>query len=196
MTTLRRLCVFCGSSFGTSPAYSEAARQVGESLARRGVGLVYGGGNVGLMGVVADAALAAGGEVIGVIPHSLVAREVGHQGLTDLRVVDTMHERKALMADLSDAFLALPGGIGTLDEWFEIWTWAQLGLHGKPCGLLNVEGYYDPLLAFIDQMVSQGFLRDTHRNMILVDTTLEPLLDRMERYTPPVVEKWIGRRDR
>ncbi|HEX2224649.1 MAG TPA: TIGR00730 family Rossman fold protein [Thermoanaerobaculia bacterium] len=193
---MRRICVFCGSSPGASPAYAEAARELGRLLARRGLGLVYGGGNVGLMGILADAVLAEGGEVIGVIPHSLMAREVGHSGLTELRVVDTMHERKALMADLSDAFIALPGGIGTLDEWFEIWTWAQLGLHPKPCGLLDVQDYYSPLLAFLDHMVRERFLRDTHRAFVLVDTDPTLLLDRMAAHEPPAVEKWIDRADR
>ena len=193
---MRRICVFCGSSPGASPAYAEAARQLGRLLAQRGLGLVYGGGNVGLMGILADAVLAEGGEVTGVIPHSLVAREVGHQALTDLRIVDTMHERKALMADLADGFVALPGGIGTLDEWFEIWTWAQLGLHAKPCGLLNVQGYYSPLLAFLDRMVEERFLRDTHRAFVLVDTDPASLLDRMAAHAPPAVEKWIDRSDR
>jgi uncharacterized protein (TIGR00730 family) len=196
MAPLRRICVFCGSSPGASPAYAEAARHFGQLLARRGLGLVYGGGNVGLMGILADAVLEEGGEVIGVIPHSLVTREVGHRGLTDLRVVDTMHERKALMADLADGFVALPGGIGTLDEWFEIWTWAQLGLHAKPCALLDVADYYSPLLAFLDRMVEERFLRDAHRAFVLVDTDAERLLDRMAAHTPPAVEKWIDRADR
>jgi uncharacterized protein (TIGR00730 family) len=196
MSSMRRICVFCGSSPGASPAYAEAARQLGRLLAQRGLGLVYGGGNVGLMGILADAVLAEGGEVIGVIPHSLMAREVGHSGLTDLRVVGTMHERKALMADLSDGFIALPGGIGTLDEWFEIWTWAQLGLHAKPCGLLDVQNYYSPLLAFLDHMVQERFLRDTHRSFVLVDTDPSLRLDRMAAHNPPAVEKWIDRADR
>lgn len=196
MAPLRRICVFCGSSPGASPAYAEAARQLGRLLAQRGLGLVYGGGNVGLMGILADTVLEEGGEVIGVIPHSLVALEVGHQGLTDLRLVDTMHERKALMADLADGFVALPGGIGTLDEWFEIWTWAQLGLHAKPCGLLDVAGYYSPLLAFLDRMVEERFLREIHRAFVLVDDDSAILLDRMASHTPPAVEKWIDRGDR
>lgn len=193
---MKRVCVFCGSSPGSRPVYGETAARLGRLLAGRGLGLVYGGGSVGLMGIAADAALAAGGEVIGVIPHALVVREVGHTGLSDLRVVDTMHERKALMAELSDGFLALPGGIGTLEEWFEVWTWGQLGLHGKPFGLLNVAGYYDPLLAMLDQMVGERFLRDTHRAMVLVDDDPERLLDRLAAYTPPRVEKWIDRKDR
>lgn len=188
--------MFCGSSPGSRPVYGETAARLGRLLAERGLGLVYGGGSVGLMGIAADAALAAGGEVVGVIPHALVLREVGHTGLTDLRVVGTMHERKALMAELSDGFLALPGGIGTLEEWFEAWTWGQLGLHGKPFGMLNVAGYFDPLLAMLDHMVGERFLRDTHRAMVLVDDDPERLLDRMAAYTPPRVEKWIDRQDR
>ncbi|HEX2643195.1 MAG TPA: TIGR00730 family Rossman fold protein, partial [Thermoanaerobaculia bacterium] len=150
----------------------------------------------GLMGEVADAALAAGGEVIGVIPYALEAREVGHRGLTEMHVVDSMHERKARMADLSDGFLALPGGIGTLEELFEVWTWGQLGLHAKPCALLDVAGYYSPLLAFLDRTVDEGFLRPAHRAVLLVDADPEALLDRMAGFTPPAVEKWIGRGER
>jgi hypothetical protein len=193
---MRRVCVFCGSSHGASPVYAEAARDLGRRLARRGLGLVYGGGKVGLMGEVADAALAAGGEVIGVIPYALEAREVGHRGLTEMHVVDSMHERKARMADLSDGFLALPGGIGTLEELFEVWTWGQLGLHSKPCALLDVAGYYSPLLAFLDRTVDEGFLRPAHRAVLLVDADPEALLDRMAGFTPPAVEKWIGRGER
>jgi hypothetical protein len=148
------------------------------------------------MGEVADAALAAGGEVIGVIPYALEAREVGHRGLTEMHVVDSMHERKARMADLSDGFLALPGGIGTLEELFEVWTWGQLGLHSKPCALLDVAGYYSPLLAFLDRTVDEGFLRPAHRAVLLVDADPEALLDRMAGFTPPAVEKWIGRGER
>ena len=190
---MRRVCVFCGSSHGASPVYTEAARDLGRRIAGRGLGLVYGGGQVGLMGEVADAALAAGGEVIGVIPYALEAREVGHRGLTEMHVVDSMHERKALMADLSDGFLALPGGIGTLEELFEVWTWGQLGLHAKPCALLDVAGYYSPLLAFLDHTVDEGFLREAHRAVLLVDADPEALLDRMAGFTPPAVEKWIDR---
>jgi len=190
---VRRVCVFCGSSKGAHPAYLEAAQQMGATLARRGLGLVYGGGRVGLMGAVADAALAEGGEVIGVIPESLMAWEVGHAGLADLRVVGSMHERKALMADLSDAFIALPGGYGTFEEFCETLTWAQLGLHPKPCGLLNVERYYDPLLALFDHAVAARFLRPEHRALVLEDTDPDRLLDRLAAYQPPVREKWIDR---
>jgi uncharacterized protein (TIGR00730 family) len=190
---MKRLCVFCGSSPGASPIYLEGARGVGQLLAARGIGLVYGGGRVGLMGAIADSALAAGGEVIGVIPHGLLVREVGHTDLRDLRVVGSMHERKALMADLADGFMALPGGIGTLEEFCEILTWAQLGVHGKPVGLLDLNGYYAPLLALLDHMVAQGFMRPTDRARVLVATTPEDLLARFAAYVPPPTEKWLDR---
>lgn len=196
MNGFRRVCLFCGSSAGTRPEYADAARATGRILAERGIGLVYGGGRVGLMGVAADAALAAGGEVIGVIPGAMVAREVGHLGLTELHVVETMHERKALMYDLSDAFLALPGGFGTLDELCEALTWSQLGLHGKPCGLLNVAGYFDGLLAFFDHATDQGFVRRPHRGLAISDVDPERLLERMALGRPAEVEKWIGPQDR
>lgn len=192
---MKRICIFCGSNPGASPDYVETARTVGETLASRGLGLVYGGGNVGLMGAVADAVLAAGGEAIGVIPHALVVREVAHRGLTDLRIVDSMHERKALMSELADGFLVLPGGIGTLEELFEVWTWGQLGLHAKPLGLLDVAGYFEHLLRFLDHAVAQRFLHPHHRSAVLVDEDPERLLDRMVSYTPPVVPKWINRRE-
>jgi uncharacterized protein (TIGR00730 family) len=188
---MKRLCVFCGSSVGVRPAYRLEAQRLGETLARRRIGLVYGGGRVGLMGALADAALAAGGEVIGVIPEALVAREVGHAGLTDLHVVPSMHERKALMASLADGFMALPGGSGTLEEFFEIVTWALLGLHSKPCALLDVESYFDPLIALLDHAVIEGFLKIEHRRMVLEDTDAERLLDRMAQYRAPVVDKLI-----
>jgi len=180
-----RICVFCGSSAGRV-RHVRAAAEAGRLLARRGIEVVYGGGRVGTMGAVADGALNAGGPVIGVIPHHMVEWEIAHDGLTELHVVDTMHQRKALMADLSDAFVALPGGAGTLDEFFEIWTWAQLELHAKPIGLLNVGGYYDHLIAMIDHMVSEGFLKPAYREMVLVDDDLERLLDRFTDYVPPV----------
>ena len=161
--TFKRLCVFCGSSHGANPAYAEAAKNVGSELARRGIGLVYGGGNVGLMGVVADAVLAGGGEVVGVIPEALMAKELGHRSIQDLRVVKTMHERKAMMAELADGFIALPGGIGTFEEFFEIVTWAQLGFHSKPCALLNVNGFYDPLLHFAGSF-DCGRVREAENN--------------------------------
>jgi uncharacterized protein (TIGR00730 family) len=190
---LKRLCVFAGSSGGARPAYRTAAESLGRELARRDIELVYGGAHVGLMGAVADAVLTAGGRVIGVIPSSLVAKEVAHHGLTDLRVVSSMHERKALMADLSDGFLALPGGWGTWEELFEVLTWAQLGLHRKPCGVLNVDGYFDGLLAFVEHAVAEGFVRREHGQMLLV--ALEPvaLLDQLASYQAPVVEKWLDR---
>jgi uncharacterized protein (TIGR00730 family) len=174
--------------------YREAAAEVGTLLARKGIGLVYGGGNVGLMGVAADAALAAGGEVIGVIPDVLVAKEVAHRGLTDLRVVGSMHERKALMAELSNAFLALPGGYGTFEEFIEAVTWSQLGIHRKPCGLLNTAGYYDPLLALFDRAVEERFLRPENRALVLAGTSPSALIDELLSYEVPLVDKWIDRR--
>jgi uncharacterized protein (TIGR00730 family) len=190
---MKRLCVFCGSSHGANPAYAEAAVTLGTLLAKRGIGLVYGGGNVGLMGVIADAALAVGGEVIGVIPKSLADREVAHHGVTDLRVVDSMHTRKAMMADLSDAFIAMPGGVGTFEEFFEAITWTQLGLHRKACGLLNVAGFYTPLALFIDQAVSEGFIKPVHRAAIVVDDNPERLLDTLSTIDLPDAPKWISR---
>lgn len=180
-----RVCVFCGSATGRGERYVAAARELGTLLAERGIGLVYGGASVGTMGEVADAALASGGEVVGVIPEQLVSRELAHPGLTDLRVVADMHERKALMASLSDGFVALPGGIGTLEELFEVWTWAHLGLHDKPLALLDVAGFYQPLRAFVDHMVTEEFLRPASRDMLLVDADPAALLDRFARYRPP-----------
>jgi uncharacterized protein (TIGR00730 family) len=172
-----RICVFCGSATGRGPGYVTAAAGLGRLLAERGIGLVYGGASVGTMGIIADAALAAGGEVIGVIPTALVDRELAHQGLTELRTVGTMHERKALMAELSDGFLALPGGVGTLEELFEIWTWAQIGLHGKPVGLVDTEGFYQPLLRMIEHMDAEGFLKTDYRNIVQVADDPAVLLD-------------------
>ena len=191
--SLRRVCVYCGSSSGSRPAYALAAQAVGTTLARRGLELVYGGGNVGLMGIVADAALAAGGHVIGVIPESLMAREVGHQGLPDLRVVANMHIRKALMAELADAFIALPGGFGTIEEFCEVLTWAQLGLHRKPFGLLNTAGFYDPLLAFFDHQVTERFVRSEHRELIIAHAEPEILLDALATTQVPNLDKWLDR---
>ena len=188
---LRRLCVFCGSSVGGSRVYAEGAAALGRALVAANVGLVYGGGSIGLMGVLADTMLAAGGHVVGVIPQSLLDLEVGHRGLSDLRVVGSMHERKALMAELADAFVALPGGIGTLEEFFEAWTWTQLGVHAKPCGLLNVAGYYAPLLACIDHMVAERFLHPAYRAMVLVEDEPAALLARLAAYTPPDVPRWL-----
>lgn len=192
---MRRLCVFCGSSIGHKPAYADAARRIGTLLARRGIGLVYGGGNVGLMGVVADAVLDGGGEVIGVIPQALADREIAHTGVTQLHVVDSMHTRKAMMAELADGFIAMPGGVGTFEEFFEVVTWTQLGLHRKPCGLLNVAGFYTPLAAFIDQAVSEGFIKPVHRAAIVVDDDPERLLNTLGTIELPAVPKWIGRDD-
>jgi hypoxanthine phosphoribosyltransferase len=189
-----RLCVFCGSSPGARPAYGEAAEELGRLLVAQGIGLVYGGGAVGLMGRLADAVLAEGGEAIGVLPEALVAKEIGHPGLPDLRVVGSMHERKALMADLADGFVALPGGLGTVEELFEVYTWAQLGLHRKPCALLDVEGYYEGIANFLAHAVEERFLRDDHRSMLIVERTPSALLERLKRYEPEaVVPKWIDR---
>ncbi|BAP42112.1 TIGR00730 family Rossman fold protein [Pseudomonas sp. LJDD11] len=186
-----RLCVFCGSSAGSDPVYMDQATRLGEALARAGIGLVYGGASVGLMGAVADAALANGGEVIGVIPQALKQKEIAHPGLQDLRVVNSMHERKALMAELSDGFIAMPGGVGTLEELFEVWTWAQLGYHEKPCALFNVHGFYDGLSAFLTHVVNQAFLKDEHRQMVIVKDDVAGLLEAIENYQPPKVVKWI-----
>ena len=191
---LRRVCVFCGSSMGTRPAYAQAARNLGEELARRGLGLVYGGAHVGLMGVLADSCRAAGGEVIGVIPGSLVDAEVAHTGLDDLRVVGTMHERKALMSELADGFVALPGGFGTMDELCEAITWSQLGLHPvpKPCGVLDVAGFFAPLVALFDGAAAEGFMRVEHRDLVLVEDEPAALLDALAAWTPPPpTRKWV-----
>jgi uncharacterized protein (TIGR00730 family) len=188
-----RLCVFCGSSTGSNPAFAGAAQLLATELARRDIELVYGGGNVGLMGVVADAALAAGGRVTGVIPHGLVSRELAHPGLTALHVVKSMHERKALMASLSDGFIALPGGFGTLEEFCEVVTWTQLGIHQKPCALLNVQGYYDGLLAFLAHALREEFLRPTHFEIIVSSSDPQDLVDRVLRWQPPAVTKWIDK---
>ena len=191
---MKRVCVFCGSSSGVRPGYRAAAEELGRRLAGRGIGLVYGGARVGLMGVVADAVLSARGQVIGVIPEALVSKELAHTGLTELRVVASMHERKAVMADLSDGFIAIPGGWGTLEELFEVLTWGQLGLHQKPCGLLNVEQYFDGLLSFADRMIEEGFVRRENRAMISVSSDPAALIDLLVAYTPPrSVEKWIDR---
>jgi len=193
---LNRICVFCGSNMGSKPAYRDAAVEMGQSLTSRGIELVYGGGNIGLMGVLADTMLDAGGRVIGVIPESLMAKEVGHQGLTKLRIVGSMHERKALMADLSDGFIALPGGYGTFEEFCEVVTWSQLGLHAKPCGVLNVEGYYDPLLELFDRAVIEQFLRVENRKLVLEDANPKQLLQKMAEFVPAPADKWIGKVER
>lgn len=180
---------------GAREIYRDAARALGTELARRGIALVYGGSNIGLMGIVADAVLDAGGKVVGVMPEHLVAKEVAHTHLTELRVVKTMHERKALMADLADGFIALPGGFGTYDEFCEVVTWAQLGLHQKPCAMLNVAGYYDAMIAMFDHAVQEGFVREKHRAMLIVSSDMSELLDQMQNYHAPVVKKWITRED-
>jgi uncharacterized protein (TIGR00730 family) len=188
---LTSVCVFCGSNAGGDPAYVATAQAVGSGLAQRGIRIVYGGGRVGMMGALADAASAAGGEVVGVMPQQLIDREIGHTGIDDLRVVGSMHERKALMVELADAFIALPGGIGTLEELFEVYTWAQLGIHSKPLGLLDVAGYFEALAAFLDQAVIERFLRPESRAMLAVAGDLESLLAAFDGWQPPAVHKWI-----
>jgi uncharacterized protein (TIGR00730 family) len=194
---MRTVCVFCGSAAGSNPVYAATARELGTELVRRGLALVYGGGRVGLMGAVATAVTAAGGTVVGVIPHALSAKEVAYAEATELVVVDTMHARKALMADRADAFVALPGGYGTCDELFEIVTWAQLGIHRKPVGLLNVNGFFTPLLGWLDHVVGEGLLKPKHRELLLVSETVGELLDRLAGYVPPApVTKWVEPRER
>jgi uncharacterized protein (TIGR00730 family) len=194
---MRRLCVFCGSSKGHKQVHADAAQRLGRAMAERGLGLVYGGGHIGLMGVLADTMLAGGGKVIGVIPKSLEAKELAHGSLTELHVVETMHQRKAAMADLSDAFAALPGGYGTADELFEILTWAQLGLHRKAIGLLNVEGFFDPLLAWIDRCNAEGFIREKHRHLLRVACSEAELLTLLDMpAAEEVSDKWISAEDR
>ncbi|GAB5535593.1 MAG: TIGR00730 family Rossman fold protein [Rubricoccaceae bacterium] len=195
MTEIRTVCVYCGSSRGDRLVYAEAARQLGAHLAHEGIGLVTGGGKVGLMGVIADAVLDAGGEAVGIIPQALLNREVGHTGLTELVVVDTMHQRKTLMAARADAVVALPGGLGTLEEITEMLTWAQLGIHAKPCGLFNVEGYYDALVAFFDHATAERFVRPAHRAMLTVASSPDEMLAGLRAHTPPTVSKWMDRDD-
>ncbi|HEY0527198.1 MAG TPA: TIGR00730 family Rossman fold protein [Gemmatimonadaceae bacterium] len=192
MSEIKRVAVFCGSNPGARPDYVNGAKALGALLAQRGIGVVYGGSNVGLMAALAGAIQDELGDVIGVIPRMLVEREVANTSLADLRVVESMHERKALMAELADGFIGLPGGIGTLEEFFETWTWAQLGMHAKPCGLLNIAGYFDPLLEFLDRSVKEKFVRDVHRAMVIVESDPEALLTRFEEYVPPRVVKWIN----
>lgn len=186
-----RICVYAGSNPGNHPAHRAAAEHLGRTLAERGTGLVFGGGRTGLMGALADGCMAAGGHVIGVIPSFLLEKEVGHRGVTELRIVGSMHERKTLMAELSDGFVALPGGIGTFEEMFEVWTWSQLGQHRKPCGLLNVEGFYDGLTAFLDGVVDEGFLKEEHRRTLLVSDDALVLLDAFATYRAPAGGKWL-----
>jgi len=190
---MRRVCVYAGSNPGRDPAYAQAASALATLLAERGTGIVYGGGKVGLMGVLADAALAAGGEVIGVMPRALIDREIGHDGLSELRIVGSMHERKALMAEQADAFVALPGGAGTLEELIEVYTWSQLGLHRKPMGVLNVGGYYDALAAQLDHAVGEGFLHERHRAALHVASEPAELLERFAGWEPSPVGKWLER---
>jgi uncharacterized protein (TIGR00730 family) len=190
---MKAVCVFCGSNPGVLPEYRAAAEMLARQIVEAGCTLVYGGGRVGLMGVIGDAAMAAGGRVIGVTPRRLVEKEVAHAGLTELHVVESMHERKAMMAGLSDAFIALPGGLGTFEEFFEVLTWSQLGYHAKPCGLLNVAGYYDQLLGFLDHCVAQGFVHPKHRGMVLTDDEPARLIDQLETFNMPQVNKWLDR---
>lgn len=189
---MKRICVYCGSSSGTNPAYRAAAAELGRVFLERGIGLVYGGGDVGLMGEIANTIMQGGGEVIGIIPKKLARKEVAHFGLTELEVVDTMHTRKARMAALSDGFITMPGGIGTMEELFETWTWSQLGIHDKPVGLLNPAGYYDPLLEFLDKMTLQGFLRPQHRERLIVSNEPAALVDLLAEYHAPQTDKWLS----
>ena len=189
---MKNICVYCGSNPGRLPEYRDAARLLGYEMASRGLGLVYGGASIGVMGAVADAVLERGGQAVGVIPYSLATKEVSHDGLDELIVVDSMHERKAKMAELSDGFIALPGGWGTIEEIFEMLTWAQLGFHEKPCGLLNVAAYYDQLFAFLENAIEQQFVKEEYRPMIIMDEAPAVLLDRFDHYRAPQVKKWIG----
>ena len=188
---MKRLCVYCGSSSGRQPGYAQVARQLAHAMVSKNIDLVYGGASVGIMGEIANAVLGEGGDVIGVIPKGLFAKEVAHTGITELREVGSMHERKALMADLSDGFIALPGGLGTIEEIFEIITWSQLGMHRKPCGLLNVNNYYDKLIGFLDHAVSEQFIKATHRSTTLIDEYPDGLLEKFEAYKAPETAKWI-----
>jgi uncharacterized protein (TIGR00730 family) len=194
MKELKSICVYCGSSPGRLNAYSTAASALAASLVEQNIRLVYGGANVGIMGLLADTVLQLGGEVVGVIPESLVQKEVAHTGLTELHVTQSMHERKTLMAELSDGFIALPGGIGTLEELFEVWTWAQLGFHDKPCGLLNIEGYFDSLALFLDHATDEQFVKQPHRSMLIVESNSKKLLERFRNYVPPVISKWLDKK--
>ena len=192
---MKSVCLYTGASPGTRDEYRAAAEAVAREIAQRGMTLVYGGGHVGLMGAAADAALAAGGKVVGVIPADIADREIEHRGLSELLVVDSMHERKMTMLKRADGMIALPGGLGTMEELFEVWTWNQLGFHHKPVGLLNVAGYYDHLLRFLDHMVDQRFAKNEHRDLLLVDEDYGTLLDRMEAFEPPVIDKWLDKKD-
>ena len=193
MTSINNICVYCGSSPGKSDAYASAAIELAESLVQRNIRLVYGGASIGIMGTVADHVLKLGGEVTGVIPKALAHKEVAHANLTELHVTHSMHERKTLMAELADGFIALPGGIGTLEELFEIWTWAQLGFHEKPCGLLNVEGYYDSLIEFLNKVLAEQFVKPHHRALLMTERDPNILLDRYIDYQSPVLKHWVGK---
>ena len=195
MSQLKSICVYCGSSTGRLETYAASARILAETLVNRNIKLVYGGASIGIMGMVADHVLMLGGQAIGVIPKGLAHKEVMHKTLTELHVTQSMHERKMLMAELSDGFIALPGGIGTLEELFEIWTWAQLGFHQKPCGLLNVEGYYDSLIQFLDHILAEQFVKEHHRNMLIVESQPEKLLERYINYQPSSAKQWLGKDD-
>jgi uncharacterized protein (TIGR00730 family) len=192
---VKRICVYCGSNPGKSAEFLESARSLARELVRRDICLVYGGASVGIMGEIADTVLAGGGEVIGVIPQALVDKEVSHAGLTELKIVGSMHERKEIMADISEGFIALPGGLGTIEEIFEVLTWAQLGFHKKPCALLNIKGYYDKLIQFLTHAVAEGFIANPHREMLLVEEEPHRLLEIMAAYSAPAVDKWIGRNE-
>ncbi len=191
---MKKICVYCGSSSGKSPEYIESARILGRELVKRNITLVYGGASVGIMGEIADTVLAAGGEVIGIMPQALADKEISHKGLTELRVVQSMHERKAMMEEISDGFIALPGGMGTIEELFEVLTWSQLGYHRKPCALLNIKGYYDSITQFLNHAVEEQFVKSIHREMILIEDNSTRLLDLMATYQSPKVDKWIGRK--
>ncbi|WP_446809422.1 TIGR00730 family Rossman fold protein [Methylomonas sp. 2BW1-5-20] len=193
MTTINSICIYCGSSPGRHEAYGAAARALAEALVSRNIRLIYGGAGIGIMGTVADRVLQLGGEAIGVIPKALAHKEVAHPNLTELHVTQSMHERKMLMAELADGFIALPGGIGTLEELFEIWTWAQLGFHQKPCGVLNVAGYYDALITFLDHVAAEQFVKPHHRDMLMVEADPNLLLDRYVNYQPPAVKLWLSK---
>ncbi len=191
---MKSICIFCGSNWGNREEYKQAASAISREIARRGYTLVYGGAGVGLMGACADAALAEGGKVIGILPEALKEKEVDHKGLTELHLVSSMHERKAMMAELSDGFISIPGGAGTMDEMFEIWTWGMLGWHDKPSALMNVEGYYDDLIKFLDKTAEEGFVRKAHREIRIIDSDAKSILDQMENYEPPQGSKWIKKK--
>jgi uncharacterized protein (TIGR00730 family) len=195
MPTINSLCVYCGSSPGRLEAYALAAVSLAEALVRRNIRLVYGGAGIGIMGILADNVLKLGGQAVGVIPKALAHKEVVHQNLTELHITQSMHERKMLMAELADGFVALPGGIGTLEELFEIWTWAQLGFHNKPCGLLNVAGYYDLLIGFLDHALTEQFVKKHHHGLLMVEETSDALLERFANYQPPVAKHWVGKNE-